>query len=174
MRYTGRKLIKTTDRISAIKGLEERIANKLGCTPQYGVFKSFLHSGLLWLVDNKTKKIDYKKTGSERAENVPSWSWMAYEGKIRFIPSESTKWFGGLEIHDQELCAEVALFRNGTRTGERTTEELMGKSVLDSVSGNWGILAIALHCYYMPPTTSSTRAMRCCKTWWMIFRRGRG
>ena len=97
------------------------------------MFKSFLHSGLLWLVDKKTKKIDYKQTGSERAENVPSWSWMAYEGKIRFIPTESsTKWFRGLGIRDQELGAEVALFRNGARTGERTTEERVGEPVLDS------------------------------------------
>ncbi|UPX11427.1 uncharacterized protein EKO05_0002033 [Ascochyta rabiei] len=76
--YTRRALTFWKDRTAAIYGLERSVAEGLRCEGRYGIFEPCLHRNLLWqLTDQKTQKIDYEGT-------VPSWSWMACTGPVKY------------------------------------------------------------------------------------------
>ena len=87
--YSNRGLSEKTDRAVAISGLETRIAKALRSEKRYGIFGNYLHRNLLWQrsVDQKTERIKYK------TQTVPSWSWMAYDGGVKFIDIP----FGGVD-----------------------------------------------------------------------------
>ncbi|EHL01791.1 hypothetical protein M7I_2143 [Glarea lozoyensis 74030] len=85
-RYSTLALSFPTDRPRAIAGLERRLMKALHSKGGYGVFQSstrnqdFFHRGLLWQRAGKElKRLD----GIEGS--VPTWSWMAYEGEIRYM-----------------------------------------------------------------------------------------
>jgi len=112
--YSKRGLTVETDRCVAISGLEARIADTLGCESRYGIFQRYLHRNLLWQPsDKKMKRIEYK------SQNVPSWSWMAYNGGIQFmdIPSGKVDWIDNLRLNqkcESALITDVGKFRNCT------------------------------------------------------------
>ena len=58
----------------------------MGTNVQYGIFHCFFHRLLLWKrSDTKSGPIHYENL------NVPSWSWMFYNGSIEFLtPSRLT------------------------------------------------------------------------------------
>jgi hypothetical protein len=61
-----------------MSSLHTRIARTIGCRSRYGTLGKYLHRNLLWHAsDLKPQKIEYESY-------VPSWSWMAYDGGIRF------------------------------------------------------------------------------------------
>ncbi|KAM0438638.1 hypothetical protein ACHAPT_001391 [Fusarium lateritium] len=72
------------DRPSAILGLESRLAESYETASLYGILMSSFYNSLFWHRSggNRMKPIDFPE------ENVPSWSWMAYEGTVGygFIP----------------------------------------------------------------------------------------
>ena len=112
--YSKRDLSEKTDRVVATSGLEARIAGALRCQSRYGIFQQYLHRNLLWQTsDNKMERIVYK------TQNVPSWSWMAYNGGIQFmdIPSGKVDWINNLrfdERHELALITNVGEFRDCT------------------------------------------------------------
>ena len=78
--YSRRGLAVETDRCVAISGLVARIARARRCQSRYGIFEGYLHRNLLWMrSDEKVKRIKYT------TQIVPSWSWMAYDGSIKFM-----------------------------------------------------------------------------------------
>lgn len=79
--YSMRDLTKSTDRVTAIFGVQSRIASTLGCEERYGIFLKFLQRNLLWQRHGteKMERIEYNN------QKVPSWSWMAYRGGIKFV-----------------------------------------------------------------------------------------
>ena len=86
-RYSTLGLSYLTDRPRAIAGLEKRLMKALGSCGGYGIFQSkdenrdYFHRGLLWQRSGTTlKRIDFKS-----ADMVPSWSWMAFDGEIRYM-----------------------------------------------------------------------------------------
>jgi hypothetical protein len=95
--YSKLALTYPSDRPAAISGLELRLARfyKTKCT--FGIFQCFFHQGLLW-----------KRSGNEmtkpirnfRFEEVPSWSWMAYEGEIHYgsIDPKDMLWDKGIQL----------------------------------------------------------------------------
>jgi hypothetical protein len=86
-----------------MSGLQARIARSINCESRYGAFQVYLHRNLLWHApDVKLKKIEYKSY-------VPSWSWMAYEGGIRFL-DESEVPFGGVQWVTN-LCFDLDPYR---------------------------------------------------------------
>ncbi|RKK27411.1 hypothetical protein BFJ66_g16668 [Fusarium oxysporum f. sp. cepae] len=95
--YSKRGLSKPTDRAVAISGLAQRIERALSCEARYGVFEFFFHRNLLWQRSDleKTERIKY-----EESDKVPSWSWMAYPGGIKFIEFEEVG-YGKLELFDK-------------------------------------------------------------------------
>lgn len=111
--YSKRGLTEGTDRCVAISGLEARIARAISCESRYGIFQRYLHRNLLWQrSDGKMmKRIGYE------TRIVPSWSWMAYDGGIRFmdIPFGGVDWNKNLQFdkkHEHALVTDIGVFRN--------------------------------------------------------------
>jgi hypothetical protein len=68
------------DRSFAISGLQNRLAAfyKTECT--YGIVHRYLHKSLLWQPSGD----EVTRINHPEADVVPSWSWMAYQGGIRY------------------------------------------------------------------------------------------
>jgi hypothetical protein len=79
--YSKRDLTLPTDRAIAISGLQTRITRTLKCQESYGTLEKFLYRNLLWQRCSE-KKMERIKYGNPK---VPSWSWTAYLGGIKFI-----------------------------------------------------------------------------------------
>jgi hypothetical protein len=97
-----------------MSGLQARIARTINCEGRYGAFQTYLHRNLLWHApDVKLKKIEYESY-------VPSWSWMAYDGGIRFldrieIPFNQVQWVTNLCFDPDRkdaLIADVGKFQD--------------------------------------------------------------
>ncbi|KAJ4406778.1 hypothetical protein N0V85_004469 [Neurospora sp. IMI 360204] len=81
--YSRLTLTRPADRPIAIAGLETRLIHDLGCSGGFGVFddnRSLLPRSLLWQRDSRFPTL-------EKIENinVPTWSWMAYQGGIDYM-----------------------------------------------------------------------------------------
>lgn len=114
--YSKRGLTKDTDRCVAASGLEARIASALHCKSSYGVFETYLHRTLLWQPSDK----DMMRIAYDNNQEVPSWSWMACSGGVRFMEIEmgSVSWVKalafGAERNYAALIADVGEFRHVT------------------------------------------------------------
>ena len=112
--YSKRDLTEKADRAVAASGLEARIARALKCRSRYGIFERYLHRNLLWQAsDNKMERIEYP------TRNVPSWSWMAYNGGVRFmdIPFGTVDWINNFWLNEERelvLIADIGEFRDCT------------------------------------------------------------
>jgi hypothetical protein len=120
--YSKRGLTEKTDKCVAVSGLENRIARVKKCQSRYGVFQPYLHRNLLWQRsgDEKMERIKYE------TQNVPSWSWMAYDGGIQFmdIPFGGVDWTVNLRFNKKHsyrwfnrkakhaLVTDIGVFRN--------------------------------------------------------------
>lgn len=111
--YSRLGITKDSDRAVAISGLEDRLAWVLGEEKQHGWLKRFGPRLLLWgkgSADEEMKKISYPST-SGRKVTIPSWSWMAYSGPIRFlkVPYTGFEWIRGLRhTKSGAICIESA------------------------------------------------------------------
>lgn len=79
-----------SDRPIAIRGLERRLLKAFETTGGYGVFRNYLGRSLLWQRrDSYLCRIDFPCH-----RMIPSWSWMAYKGSIRYmdIPFGAVEW----------------------------------------------------------------------------------
>ncbi|KAF4494301.1 HET-domain containing protein [Fusarium agapanthi] len=101
--YSGLALTRPSDRPWAINGLQERIVSALKIQGQFGVFfedrpggrrRGLLRRSLLWRRSESVASLDrISFVSGPSALMVPSWSWMAYSGRIDYISAE----FGGTE-----------------------------------------------------------------------------
>ncbi|KAJ0158451.1 hypothetical protein CTA2_11552 [Colletotrichum tanaceti] len=76
--YSRRGISEPSDRAVAVSGLMACVRKALPCPVHHGIVDWYLHRSLLWhrgKADTRSR-IDYKS----------SWSWMAYEGPIGFLP----------------------------------------------------------------------------------------
>lgn len=78
--YSTLDITDCRDRPAGILGLESRLAESYETASLYGILISSFYNSLFWhrSGDKKMKAIDFPE------ENVPSWSWMAYEGAINY------------------------------------------------------------------------------------------
>lgn len=112
--YSNCRLTKDIDKAVAISGPQDRIARTLGSECRYGILQMYLHRNLLWHAPNsKLKRITY------RAQNIPSWSWMAYSGGFQYIsiPFGRVEWLDNPRFDSERklaLIAEVRKFQNCT------------------------------------------------------------
>ena len=94
--YSGCRVSIVTDRSVAISGLENRLARTFDSEVQYGIFRRYLHRSLLWqrADEKRMKRISYPND-----RKVPSWSWMAYNGEIKYmdVPFQKIKWNASLQ-----------------------------------------------------------------------------
>ncbi|PQE08372.1 Heterokaryon incompatibility protein [Rutstroemia sp. NJR-2017a WRK4] len=105
--YSRRGITIPTDRAVALSGLVARIAEQLPCEVHHGIFGMFLHRTLLWRRSGqqKLKRIEYIPPNVP----VPSWSWMAYEGRIEFLRDDfgTLDLFNDLAFDEQTLITSV-------------------------------------------------------------------
>ncbi|KAI1759501.1 hypothetical protein GGR53DRAFT_527218 [Hypoxylon sp. FL1150] len=92
-RYSTLDFSHETDRSVAMFGLEKRLARVYEVPARYGVLgKSFLHRSLLWKAGDV--KIPLRRIDSGDGNKVPSWSWMAVMGPIKYMdaPFDMMQW----------------------------------------------------------------------------------
>ncbi len=88
-RYSNLVLTIKADRPIAIKGLETRLMRAFGSRGGFGVFDIYFPRDLLWQRSGDTLQRIH-----ESYPCVPSWSWMAYDGGIRYMdgPPGEVEW----------------------------------------------------------------------------------
>ncbi|KAE9370986.1 hypothetical protein N431DRAFT_18330 [Stipitochalara longipes BDJ] len=82
-RYSTLGLSYATDRPRAIVGLEKRLMTALQSAGGYGIFQPNFHRGLLW--HRQRSQVALKRIKFEPQDRVPSWSWLAFDGQIRYM-----------------------------------------------------------------------------------------
>lgn len=87
--YSKRIFWDAQDRPVAIAGLEKRLTSAFDTRGGYGVFQAFLERGLLWKRHSKT--LFLKPINFPQQRNVPTWSWMAYDGVISYVEVDFDK-----------------------------------------------------------------------------------
>lgn len=133
--YSGLDLSHQTDRPFAIQGLEDRLLRALGVKGSLGVIddgKGLLRRSLLWVRDGNAS-VEMTPIGGVR---LPSWSWMAYTGKIDYLtppPSGATIW---QEVRLAQ--APAATGSNGSTSTADSNQGLVAAPVRDIVAGPGG------------------------------------
>jgi len=99
--YSRLQFTRVYDRPLAIAGLEQRLIRAFATQGGYGVFTRYFGRSLLWQRDTSATPhgmtpIQFPKT---QRYQVPSWSWMAYEGAITFMDLP----FGGVDWEEKEI-----------------------------------------------------------------------
>ncbi|KAH7402863.1 heterokaryon incompatibility protein-domain-containing protein [Pyrenochaeta sp. MPI-SDFR-AT-0127] len=96
-RYSELALTHSKDRPYAIGGLERRLNEFYRTESSHGIIHCCLGKSLLW---QRSGKEPLKEISDHKIETVPSWSWMRYEGKIRYgdIPKVNTSWNRGIKL----------------------------------------------------------------------------
>ena len=89
-RYSNLGLTYSADRPIAIRGLERRLLHTLNTVGGYGIFNIYLHRCLLW----QRSVPALKRIPNFHGAPIPTWSWMAYEGGIKYmdIPFGEVSW----------------------------------------------------------------------------------
>lgn len=83
-KYSELALSSNSDRPVAIRGLETRLSRVFNTVGGYGLFDYHMHRCLMW----KRASKPLKRIEAFRGGSVPSWSWMAYDGGIRYMKME--------------------------------------------------------------------------------------
>lgn len=81
--YSEMKLTFPKDRPIAIKGLETRLLQTVGGHGGYGVFEKHIHRFLLW----QRREGPLSRINFPSGIPAPSWSWMAWDGGIEYMPN---------------------------------------------------------------------------------------
>ncbi|KAI1421302.1 heterokaryon incompatibility protein-domain-containing protein [Xylaria sp. FL1777] len=99
--YSSLQFTRIHDRPLAIAGLEQRLIRAFDTQGGYGVFTRYFGRGLLWQRDVASAPAGMKpiKFPKSQKYQVPSWSWMAYEGAITFMDLP----FGEISWEDKEI-----------------------------------------------------------------------
>lgn len=79
--YSQLSLTEPSDRSIAISGVVKRFVKCLDSRETCGIFEKYLHQSLLWQRADDKMMRRIPKT----QKPIPSWSWMAYEGGIKYI-----------------------------------------------------------------------------------------
>ncbi|RSL49633.1 hypothetical protein CEP54_012338 [Fusarium duplospermum] len=89
--YSTLKFSKSSDRPIAISGLEKRLMSAFKTRGGYGVFQAFFERSLLW---QRPDSGSLARIAYPADRNVPSWSWMSYDGSITYVdaPFEEVDW----------------------------------------------------------------------------------
>ncbi|KAI1170907.1 heterokaryon incompatibility protein-domain-containing protein [Nemania sp. FL0916] len=94
--YSRLQFTNICDRPLAIAGIEQRLIRAFNSQGGYGVFTRYFHRGLLWQRDTTLTSETMRPIPFPASQpyQVPSWSWMAYEGAIDFmeLPFRKVDW----------------------------------------------------------------------------------
>ncbi|KAH8648340.1 heterokaryon incompatibility protein-domain-containing protein [Tricladium varicosporioides] len=123
--YTAREVSKATDRLSAISAIAESFAPFLGGKEGYraGLWMNYLVFDLLWHTPShrliESRLIDPR---------VPSWSWAAAKGPVRF------EWGDDLKPHATVIECSTTLEFNEASFGAVTSGKLHINGIVAEVS----------------------------------------
>lgn len=127
--YSALNLTHFSDRPYAIAGLEQRIARAFESATDHGVLWRWPERMLLWRAElpGSLTRIDYHR----REPSQPSWSWMAYKGRITFsdVFSSEVEWTGMPQSPTVELYLDVSASRlriDGRELMERAELDMQG------------------------------------------------
>ncbi|RTE79083.1 hypothetical protein BHE90_006436 [Fusarium euwallaceae] len=89
--YSSLKFTNPSDRSIAISGLEKRLMSAFKTRGGYGIFQAFFERSLLW---QRPEPGSLARITYPTDRNVPSWSWMTYEGSITYVdaPFDEVDW----------------------------------------------------------------------------------
>ncbi|KAI8677917.1 Protein kinase domain-containing protein [Fusarium keratoplasticum] len=89
--YSRLKFTNSSDRAVAISGLEKRLMSAFKTNGGYGVFQVFFERSVLW---QRPESGSLASIAYPADRNVPSWSWMSYDGSITYVdaPFEKVDW----------------------------------------------------------------------------------
>jgi hypothetical protein len=89
--YSSLKFTNSSDLPVAISGLEKRLMSAFKTRGGYGVFQAFFERSLLW---QRPESGSLASIAYPADRNVPSWSWMSYDGSITYVnaPFEEVDW----------------------------------------------------------------------------------
>ncbi|ETS76031.1 hypothetical protein PFICI_12975 [Pestalotiopsis fici W106-1] len=88
--YSRRIFSYPNDRSVGLLGLEQRLARTFNTEADYGIFQNYLHQSLLWRSESEATMKPILYTDA----SVPSWSWMAYTGAVKYVdaPVNGVQW----------------------------------------------------------------------------------
>lgn len=132
-RYSRLALSYPSDRPIAIRGLESRLINTFGTSGGIGIFEIYLHRSLLWQRAGDT----LKSITSFRDAPVSSWSWMAYDGPIRYlnVPFGDVAWSENITSPFSKDGS-----RNAEVSGNLRDNKVIATSPLELEAPVWNIL----------------------------------
>lgn len=137
--YSALALSHKSDRAQAVAGLQQRIARAFGSAADHGVLWRWPERTLLWRAAQPAglTRIEYPQC----AATPPSWSWMAYDGRIEFleIPFAEVEWTG--RVRGPPAAGQVGVWVDasdlridGTQLMERAVLDVQG---VEFVDGSW-------------------------------------
>ncbi|KAI0140283.1 hypothetical protein BJ166DRAFT_473272 [Pestalotiopsis sp. NC0098] len=131
--YTSMQLSFGTDRPTAIAGLHDRMAHTFQSKMDYGIFWRSFERSILWQANEAETltRIIYSS-----GHSVPSWSWMAYQGKIGHheVPFGKVDWTDDLKnpmIHEPQSGVLVHGLSAEARKVTTTGRDLLSSITLD-------------------------------------------
>jgi len=80
--YSGLEFTNYEDRPIAIAGIETRLIAAFETKGGYGLFDGFFRRSLMWRRAEEETQMDRINFHNL---NIPSWSWMAYKGRITYL-----------------------------------------------------------------------------------------
>jgi hypothetical protein len=132
-RYSRLALSYPSDRPIAIRGLESRLINTFGTSGGVGIFDIYLHRSLLW--QRAGERLE--SITSFRDISVPSWSWMAYDGPIRYLTAP----FGEVAWSEDIISPfSTDSNQNTSMSGNRRSEKGVVTSLLELEAPVWDLL----------------------------------
>ncbi|KAF8857485.1 hypothetical protein BDZ45DRAFT_726670 [Acephala macrosclerotiorum] len=143
--YTQLNLTESTDKTIVFLGLHRRLAKDLGTAIRKSIVENFLHRSLLWQrVDEKLKRIPYPKD-----RKIPSFSWMAYQGRIRYTDFgyEDVFWNQKIRFPSEDVLEAVVREFQHCRIEERDLTCTVGikQGMKEGGCGSMGLAWIPPH-----------------------------
>lgn len=124
--YSGLDLSEPRDRSKAILGLQARLSRSYNSKESYGVLWEYFERTLLWQAEipGSLSCISYPDD-----DIVPSWSWMAYTGKIQYMDIFFDGVYWDDSIEDSRSNGQLHAKANQLSIDEI---ELSSRAILDS------------------------------------------
>ncbi|KAI1279987.1 heterokaryon incompatibility protein-domain-containing protein [Xylaria sp. FL0933] len=114
--FTERALTISSDRALAISGIAQIYAELSGDQYIAGLWKSCLHSGLLWKIEHS--RLTPKEIPRPPSYQGPSWSWLSVNGSVNFgqvrRPSECVAEILSCDTEPANGTAPYGLIREGS------------------------------------------------------------
>lgn len=134
--YTAAGLTLQTDKLIALEGIGQRLAQIYGSSYVAGLFTRNMESQLAWKLDRDSRD---KRSRTPEVKIAPSWSWASFLGEIDMLP----QWRSvdtaqrSRRLEDHELCETVLC--------EVTNKEELAASWYPSV--NFEEFPLKLRCF---------------------------